>query len=261
MTTVLPTSNLETPSMISRNASPLPPIMPVSHFGHRTVSIDKLHDTETGISELAKLQVCLECQAHLSHTFDHCLSKNETAILESARVIEEETLGEIRTEQPYFSIIKDPISHNPGIVTIDGIERDRWVRNQSKKPVISFPTTNSRERVGFAKRSDGKIDDKSFTSGFSGAIYKRMLDAKDREIAGLRTQLYNVIQEKTANQKDVSRLRVALNRSVNFYTFAEEWQASESSRLQGAVKFLKHQVSILIAHLINAEEQKRLVSL
>eukprot|EP00842_Homolaphlyctis_polyrhiza_P006639 jgi/Hompol1/6977/HPOL_005134-RA len=66
-----------------------------------------------------------------------------------------------------------------------------------------------------------------------------------------------MIRKEQFESANVQRLRAALNRSVYYYTFAEEWQQSESLRLQQDVRYLKAEASSLMAFLINSEEEKR----
>jgi hypothetical protein len=160
-------------------------------------------------------------------------------------------VGLARTEQPYFDIVRDPTAlitaHQTHDEAKDNIERERWVYQESKKP-LALDRLSKGNHKSVAK------------GGFSGAIYKRMLEAKEREINQLRKKLFDSMKMLGSESSNVHRLRAALNRSVNYYTFAEEWQQSESSRLQETVRYLKGETSALMAHLINAEEQKRLVS-
>lgn len=181
--------------------------------------------------------------------FEHCL-RGENPNLNSIRQIDEQEEGKARTEQPYFEIVRDPTINFKGRVNEaqELADRDRWVYQQSKKPLILDKIYNCKnEHLSVSKGS------------FSGAIYKRMLDAKEKEITQLRRKLYEVMKTRENESTNVHRLRVALNRSVNYYTFAEEWQQAESSRLQETVRYLKGETSALMAHLINSEEQKRLV--
>jgi hypothetical protein len=86
-------------------------------------------------------------------------------------------------------------------------ERERWVAMQKKKPIV-LQRINHNEHLSISK------------GGFSGAIYKRMLEAKEREIAQLRRKLYDTIKMHGSELTNVNKLRVALSRSVHYYTFA-----------------------------------------
>ncbi|KAJ3322162.1 hypothetical protein HDU76_013937, partial [Blyttiomyces sp. JEL0837] len=92
---------------------------------------------------------------------------------------------------------------------------------------------------------------------FSGAIFKRTIELKDKEINHLRKELYNHTLGEKLEHENVEKLRVALNRSMKYYSYAEEWQMKESSRLQQDVRYLKAEMSSLMAFLINSEEDKR----
>ena len=220
-------------------------------------------------------KVCLTCQNALLGAFDHCLGKNSEPILPtSVHHIDEVADAVPQHEVPYFDIVKDP-TRSKDKTFVDAhekVERDRWVLSQKKQATM-------RDEVGMLERSlpKGGVASNAYLSKvakntkipnvpgngvqngalFSGAIYKRMLDTKDKEIQQLREKLFDTLRKERFEAENVQRLRVALNRSVYYYTFAEEWQQIESERLQHDVRHLKSDVSALIAFLINSEEEKR----
>jgi hypothetical protein len=197
------------------------------------------------------LSVCKHCQDSLLGAFEHCLSKNgETMAFQSIHDIDEDADAQLQTEPPVFDIIKDPTaSKNTPLLDHpqSQIERDRWVLHQSKSAAAKLDIT--------AKKAKGL----GVKTGrhFSGAIYKRMLDAKEKEITELRKRLYDSMRREENESDSVRKLKKALNKSVHYYTFAEEWQKSESSRLQADVKHLKNEISSLMAFLINSEVEKQ----
>jgi hypothetical protein len=185
--------------------------------------------------------------------FEHCLSKNgDPLAFQSIHEIDEEQDAIIQTPPPLFDIVKDPTSGNKPPVFDDphsSIERDRWVLQQSKESATKLDIS-SKKIKGLGVKT-GKH--------FSGGIYKRMLDAKEKEITALRQKLFEALKREQNEGHNVRKLKQALNRSVNYYTFAEEWQKSESSRLQADVKHLKSELSSLMAFLINSEVEKQSV--
>lgn len=200
------------------------------------------------------LTVCKQCQDVLLGAFEHCLSKHgEPLPLLSTHHIDEEADGKILIEPPSFDIIKDPTLSQPKKPAFDDpkerIERDRWVQQQAKLRAARLDITAPKVK-GLGVKT-GK--------SFSGAIYKRMLEAKDKEINQLRAQLYDTARKELLESENVKKLKKALNQSVNYYTFAEEWQQNESSRLQQDVRHLKSEMSSLMAFLINSEVEKQSV--
>lgn len=233
----------------------------VSHFGENPASLPANDSVD---SLFVTMRVCQACRDSLLHAFDHCLVKEGDVSLESIRQIDEQEEGRARSEQPYFDIVKDPtLDQSYGDESQEQVQRDRWAHEQSKRPVVlerlpkgSVPL-NSQSGHVFSK---GPLPLHSQSGHiFSGAIYKRMLEAKEREINQLRKKLYESMKMRDSETSNVQRLRVALNRSVTYYTFADEWQQSESVRLQETIRYLKGETSALMAHLIHSEEQKRLV--
>jgi hypothetical protein len=207
------------------------------------------HDHSAG--QNVSLSVCKHCQDSLLGAFEHCLSKNgETMAFQSIHDIDEDADARLQTEPPVFNIIKDPTA-TKNTPLIDNpqsqVERDRWVFQQSKSAAAKMDIT--------AKKTKGL----GVKTGrhFSGAIYKRMLDAKEKEITELRKKLYDSMRREENESDSVRKLKKALNKSVHYYTFAEEWQKSESARLQADVKHLKHEISSLMAFLINSEVEKQ----
>ena len=246
----------------------LPPIRDHTHFAQNTQSeyrpIPNLPSVSGSISDILAeshkhialksesdsitSNICPDCQKVLLHAFDHCLNKQGEVIpLSSTHEVDEEAHGKLLTDVPLFDIIKDPTRFNPRQAfenPQEVIEREKWVHKQAKKTVaLAIPKVKG---LGIKPRRS-----------FSGAIYKRMLDAKEREITGLRTQLYESSKLKAFETENVRKLKQALNQSVNYYTFAEEWQQSEASRLQQDIRHLKAEASSMIAILINAEVEKQ----
>jgi hypothetical protein len=214
-------------------------------------SAESNHGAQESVQSLS-LTVCKKCQDILLEVFEHCLNKHGESIpLLSTHHIDEEADGRIQSEVPYFDIVKDPTTnkHKPAFEDPgEKIERDRWVQQQNR---------NKQNRLDIGQKAKGL----GIKTGkcFSGAIYKRMLDAKEREITQLRTQLYETTQREATETDNVKKLKRALNQSVTYYTFAEEWQQSESSRLQTDVRNLKGELSSLMAFLINSEVEKQAV--
>lgn len=245
---------------------------------------------------LVSLRVCKQCQLDLMKAFEHCLSRKgqvaasdsggiaergedsstiqqlqqqsegkQIVNLESIHMIDEVADAIPLTKPPFFQIIKDPtLKANTVFDDLSQrIERDRAVFYQSlqssgarhqKGPSfaagISFKAgTNAGSAVGAGATS--KL--------FSGAIYRRTIEAKDKEIKHLREQLYDRVVGEKLEHQNVEKLRHALNKSMQFYSYAEEWQIHESARLQHDVRYLKTEMSSLMAFLINSEEEKRMI--
>jgi hypothetical protein len=235
---------------IKLGANPIP--VRNSDFGSYQ-SFGDIVESESSLSEVPQvlpLVVCKHCEDSLQGAFNHCLSKHGDYMpLDSTYEIDEEQDGILKSEPPYFNIIKDPIkSSNPVFENPQQrIERDRWVAQQKR---------HNSDKLDLGKP---KIKGLGVKTGknFSGALYKRMLEAKEREITTLRKELYETVQRGTAENDNVTKLKRALNKSVKFYTLAEEWQQGESSKLQEDIRRLKCDVSSLMAILINSEVQKQ----
>ncbi|KAJ3082870.1 hypothetical protein HK102_001424 [Quaeritorhiza haematococci] len=188
--------------------------------------------------------------------------------IESIHHIDEVTDGMRLTEQPYFEIVKDP-TRKKNAVFVDGtaerIAREMAAYMEMKRasevpPAAAFgrsTTTNAAQLPSYTPATG--ITGKSIDNGhvFSGALYKRTLEAKNREILMLRERLHELTALEKAEQGNLEKLRHALNKAVRYYVFAEEWQAMESSRLQNDVRCLKAEMSSLMAFLIHAEEEKK----
>ncbi|KAJ3277035.1 hypothetical protein HDV01_000087 [Terramyces sp. JEL0728] len=216
-------------------------------------SICEISEPETPHNpEALAFKICQHCQTSLLGAFDHCLAKNGEPIhFASSHQINEEEDAILGSEMPYFDIIKDPtLNHQKPLFMNprEKIERDNWVLLQGKQKGIKLEG-----------RGGGTVKGLGIQSGksFSGTLYKRMLDAKEREINQLRAHLYEITKREQAESINVKKLKNALNKSVNYYVFAEEWQKSESSRLQDDIKHLKSEISSLMAFLINAEVEKQ----
>ncbi|KND03695.1 uncharacterized protein SPPG_01161 [Spizellomyces punctatus DAOM BR117] len=213
-----------------------------------------------GAQLLVSLRVCKECQNALLGAFEHCLAKNgDQPIMGSLHEIDEVEDGRRLTEPPYFRIVKDPTKPKNTVYTdvSEKIDRERWAYVEQRYAATQEHPGNARATfTSMGPRGWG------IESGrvFSGALYKRTLDAKDKEIHMLREQLYERTQSEKQEQNDVEKLRIALKKAVNYYVYAEEWQAVESARLQQDIRYLKAELSSLMAFLINSEEGKRKLS-
>jgi hypothetical protein len=204
------------------------------------------------------LRVCTDCHKTLLHAFDHCLShQGELPELKSIHEIDEIRDAIVQSEQPYFEVITDPTvgakKPNPEEESLK-VAKDRWVFAEQKRA--------KEKRVNLSRQLAQALPVKGGGSGpkaFSGALYKQMLDHKDREIQSLREQLYEYRLAEGFEAQNVDKLKRALNKAVKYYTCAEEWQKSESARLQRDVQFLKAELSSMMAFLINAEEEKQKV--
>jgi hypothetical protein len=255
----LPPIHYSSQLLVPLGKNPFPNVRVVADYGS-IGSIQELTDqgtheqspknAETSLS----LTVCKHCQDILLGAFDHCLGKQGEAIpLLSTHHIDEESDAKILVPAPLFDIVKDPtLSTSKKLAFEDPLEkteRDRWVNEQTK-------TFNKKLDINTPRlKGLGVKPGKSF----SGAIYKRMLEAKDREINQLRTQIYDLSRRESQESSNLKKLKKALNQSVHYYTFAEEWQQNESVRLQHDVKTLKSEISSLMAFLINSEVEKQTV--
>jgi hypothetical protein len=227
-------------------------------------SLDEYNNPQDGHSQnhnsvSVSLRVCTDCHKTLLHAFDHCLShQGELPELKSIHEIDEIRDAIVSSEQPYFEVITDPTvgtkKPNPGEGSLK-VAKDRWVFAEQKR--------SKEKRNNLSKQLAQALPVKGGTNGpkaFSGALYKQMLDHKDREIQSLREQLYEYRLAEGFEAQNVDKLKRALNKAVKYYTCAEEWQKSESARLQRDVQFLKAELSSMMAFLINAEEEKQKVA-
>ncbi|KAI8590316.1 hypothetical protein BDZ88DRAFT_506306 [Geranomyces variabilis] len=261
-------------------ARPLPPIHqhaetagPASTYDGQTKSLRSMahdHDASPDGSVVLSLKACAKCQEALVAAFDHCLSKGneQQPLMESVNQIDEVEDGRRLTDPPYFKIIKDPTRPRNTVYTdiSQKVERERWAFNERRKGSKHEQPGNYRTPSTAAAHSAvgiafGKLTT-NIQSGslFPGAVYKRTLEAKDKEIQMLREQLYERIAAEKTEQGDVQKLRGALKKAVNYYVYAEEWQAAESARLRRDVRYLKAELSSLMAFLIHSEEEKRQLS-
>ncbi|KAJ3208886.1 hypothetical protein HDU82_001794 [Entophlyctis luteolus] len=193
---------------------------------------------------LVSLRVCKSCQTSLMKVFDHCLSRH-TACSDSWNEIDEIADSKLTSRAPYYEIVRDPtILPNKVFGSGDGgVERDRAVFYESQH----------------LKKLTAKGPNIGKSKFFSGALYKRTIEAKDREIKQLREKLYDATAQSRMEHQNVQNLKVALNKSMKYYCYAEEWQHHESERLQQDVRNLKAEMSSLMAFLINSEEEKRMM--
>ncbi|KAJ3014727.1 hypothetical protein HKX48_004993 [Thoreauomyces humboldtii] len=214
-------------------------------------------------SLVLSLRACEECQRALVSAFDHCLGRtNGQPLMESVNQIDEVDDGRRLTDPPYFEIVRDPTRPKNTVYTdlSQKVERERWAFNETRKVAKMEQAGNAR---GVATVRGGVIYPPSPTTSiqsghlFSGAVYKRTLEAKEREVQMLRGQLYDRISAEKTEQGDIEKLRGALKKAVNYYVYAEEWQAAESARLQRDVRYMKAELSSLMAFLIHSEEEKR----
>ncbi|KAJ3075834.1 hypothetical protein HDU98_006770 [Podochytrium sp. JEL0797] len=185
--------------------------------------------------------------------FDHCLRKTTEETAQESRLASFHQIDEIAdatqlTAPPYYELVKDPTLRANQIFddVHTKLERDRSVFCEAQV-------------VKAVKHGKGPTFGNS--RFFSGAIYKRTIEEKDREIKHLREKLYDKSISERMEQQNVKHLKVALTKSMKYYCYAEEWQSLESSRLQHDVRHLKGEMSSLMAFLINSEEEKRLMML
>lgn len=168
------------------------------------------HEEENESKGLLSLRVCQDCQSSLLGAFNHCLSQHSPNI-SSIHEIDQAQDAILTSEQPYFDIIKDP---SATIVPGDKVTKDRFLfaqkkMNKEKTGIIS--TQIAKEKPGIISTQAGSNSSK----GFSGALYKRMLDHKDRQIQELQSKLYEHDLVEGAQEKNVESLKKALNKVVS----------------------------------------------
>ncbi|KAJ3222386.1 hypothetical protein HDU81_009935 [Chytriomyces hyalinus] len=215
----------------------------------RTANGPPAAQDESG-SMLLSLRVCTCCQSSLMTVFEHCLSRHREENgekLDSFHQIDEVADAQQLKSPPYYQVIKDPTIKANAIYedVAQKVEKDRNVFCETQ----------------FIKNLKTKGPTFGNSRFFSGAIYKRTIDAKDREIRHLREKLYEQQIASKIDNQNVKNLKVALNKSMKYYCYAEEWQSQESTRLQQDVRYLKAEMSSLMAFLINSEEEKRMMLL
>ncbi|KAJ3407248.1 hypothetical protein HDU80_009279 [Chytriomyces hyalinus] len=216
----------------------------------RTANGPQPAQEEGGGSMLLSLRVCTCCQSSLMTVFEHCLSRHREENgekLDSFHQIDEVADAQQLKSPPYYQVIKDPTIKANAIYedVAQKVEKDRNVFCETQ----------------FIKNLKTKGPTFGNSRFFSGAIYKRTIDAKDREIRHLREKLYEQQIASKIDNQNVKNLKVALNKSMKYYCYAEEWQSQESTRLQQDVRYLKAEMSSLMAFLINSEEEKRMMLL
>ncbi|KAJ3129722.1 hypothetical protein HK098_000501 [Nowakowskiella sp. JEL0407] len=200
---------------------PLPPIC--SHIvGSRNKSIAN-GDTELS-PLLGLLEVCLKCQNQLLLAFDHCLASS-TGIQKSA------THARNEMRKVIFNVDE---SFNEKI-SMENLAADEFSSNTHKKA---------------PKRSihNGIL--------FSGLMYKQIMEDRNKKILKLREKIYEHEIEGQAELENTKKLSQALERSRKYYCAAEKWQEVESRKLNQDLKYLKAELSILLAFFVNSEKEK-----
>ncbi|KAJ3189988.1 hypothetical protein HDU85_000279 [Gaertneriomyces sp. JEL0708] len=212
-------------------------------------------EVQSGSSAAVSLSICKKCQEMLLSTFDHCLGKDsEPFQLESVYLIDETQDAQSLTEPPHFRVVLDPtkprIEQKSDVAQkIDG---QRWAFHRQLAHARAEDPANKRHAYQGPR---GVGIESAYL--FSGTVYRKNLEANQKEIMNLREQLYDRMVAEKSEQEDVEKLRAALKKAVNYYVYAEEWQAAESARLQADVRALKVQVSALMAFIISSEGEKR----
>ncbi|KAI9362986.1 hypothetical protein DFJ73DRAFT_946290 [Zopfochytrium polystomum] len=214
---------------------------------------------------LVSLRVCKQCQEELLHAFDHCLSRHSHAGPNPARP--RRNAGAKRGGAGGGALPEPPPddrSHGGGGGNNGGVKDD------AANPVCDAPAQRvARDRAVFfqtrARRGANPLAQRGPTFGssktFSGALYRATIEAKDREIRVLREKLFDHVAAENLEHTNVEKLRIALSKSMQYYSYAEEWQMHESARLQQDIRYLKAEMSSLMAFLINSEEEKRMLVL
>jgi hypothetical protein len=140
--------------------------------------------------------------------FNHCLSQHSPN-LSSIHEIDPVLDGQLTTEQPYFDIVKDP---TVAVVRgADKVTKDRFLFAQhqiNKEHSGILSTQMAKEKTGIISTKVGA----NAAKGFSGALYKRMLDHKDRQIQELQSKIYEQDLVEGAQDKNVESLKKALNK-------------------------------------------------
>jgi hypothetical protein len=174
------------------------------------LTIEPLCTTNEGEDEangLISLRVCQDCQSSLMGAFNHCLSQHSPS-MRSIHEIDPIVDGQLKSEQPYFDIVQDP---TVAIVRTDKVAKDRFLFAQNQ---INCKHTGLLS-AQMAKDKTGVISTKAAANvakGFSGALYKRMLHHKDKQIQGLQSKIYEQDLVEGAHEKNVELLKKALNK-------------------------------------------------
>jgi hypothetical protein len=212
------------------------------------------------------LHVCRQCQDGLMAAFEHCLSRHSNhdsasiPVLDSIHNVDEIADATQLCPPPYVQLVADPTVKPRPIYDefLSKMERERGVGAVGFKGAV---VKGGIGPVGGGGTGAGMMKGPWIGTSrfFSGGIFKRTLEAKDREIRMLRDQLFDRVRAESLEHQNVERLKHALDKSMKYYYYAEDWQKNESARLQQDVRYLKAELSSLMAFLINSEEEKRQV--
>jgi len=108
---------------------------------------------------------------------------------------------------------------------------------------------------GYRNGIIGELGLSAYKNGgvFSGALAKSYISLKQKENKMIKDQYYELKKGYKEEIITSSALETALRKSMKYYIFAEEWQELQSERLKDYIRFLKIELSSLLAFLINSE--------
>ena len=208
----------------------------------------------------------------LLKSFNHCLHKNLdipdfSKALESINDVNEWEDGQTLQPAPEHRAVHDPS------LKIDKIEKLQIEAHKMHRPNSAAHSIASNlsdeiilqgQKVRHHSRQPTEIlvtDDMENITKTKSPVFRMVLDAKNREIAALKQQLYEVALIEKIEHSNVDKLQKALGKAVKFYKFADEWKEEETHRLKDDVLFLKSYISSLMAFMLSFDEEKAAVSL
>ncbi|KAJ3123484.1 hypothetical protein HK098_001872 [Nowakowskiella sp. JEL0407] len=89
------------------------------------------------------------------------------------------------------------------------------------------------------------------------SLFERQIEAKERKIKNLSNELRQRSVITKYQHVYVECLQKALQKSMQYYAYAEQWQEDESEKLKCYIHILKSEMSSLMGLLITSEEEKR----
>jgi chromosome segregation ATPase len=222
-------------------------------------------------------KLCFECQEALTKTFHHCLTRQVTSFPSGRQVFEDalELAKHPSTLPPMFEPISIPKLDNDTVETAasETMQVVSYATNNSGQPQTSQPnppqpqssttpvdTTTATSGTGaqnpapYLSNKETELDSK-----IGGQLTKYQLSIYRHEIKRLRNQVQSLSTTAVHEHETNTSLRRALQKALDYALKASEWQEQESSQLKGLVSELQVELSALMAHLLVAEDEKRVM--
>ncbi|KAJ1559748.1 hypothetical protein HK096_011231, partial [Nowakowskiella sp. JEL0078] len=217
-------SHQMSPNVSPSSSLPTHPLVPPINQSFYKKNCDLYNELKCdNLSPILQLfQVCAPCQQHLFGTFDHCLA-------EATNIHSDELKYRKEIKNNIFSNLKKSKIH---------------VINEN----IDIASTLISESTA-AKSKQNR-------SKFSGEIYRRVLEDQAKNFLKLSGKIYDQTLQEQAEAKNIELLQHALNKSAGYYLAAEKWQERESRNLNQDLKYLKAEMTAVLAFVVHSEKEK-----